>query len=253
MGDDKLPKIPSFAELGISEDEIEELEREIAEEAAGRKEEGGKAGAAEGPSAGAPPAAGGRRTGGRDAGPGAAPAKEPGAATASRGGAGQAATGRQRIVRRKSGSRAGRRSVLRSGHPASGRPPAAAAAAPAAAPTPAKAPTPPPWGGLRGPATLFLLLITAWFSSSYRTIPSPVPASAPDSVFSSARAMSHLARIASEGAAPRFSQSRPHARLPDRPARRARPRPVRPDGHLVSGDIHHGRHGSQCPRPDSRD
>ncbi len=37
MGKDKLPKIPSFAELGISEDEIEELEREIAGEVSARK------------------------------------------------------------------------------------------------------------------------------------------------------------------------------------------------------------------------
>ena len=43
MGDDKLPKIPSFEELGISEDEIEELEREIAEESAARREGGGRA------------------------------------------------------------------------------------------------------------------------------------------------------------------------------------------------------------------
>ena len=55
MSKDKLPKIPSFAELGISEDEIEELEREIEkelEEARVKEEgrdpvtvpEGGKAG-----------------------------------------------------------------------------------------------------------------------------------------------------------------------------------------------------------------
>ena len=42
MSKDKLPKIPSFAELGISEDEIEELEREIEKELeeARAKEEG---------------------------------------------------------------------------------------------------------------------------------------------------------------------------------------------------------------------
>ena len=42
MSDDKLPKIPSFAELGISEDEIEELEREMERELeeARAKEEG---------------------------------------------------------------------------------------------------------------------------------------------------------------------------------------------------------------------
>ena len=201
MSDDKLPKIPSFAELGISEDEVEELEREIAEEAAGRKEKGGK--------------------GGRDAGPGAAPAKEPRAAAASRGGADQAATGapedRASKKRKRGSSRPKRKSgwkAKRAEKRASRKRAAADAAAARDSAAAATRPptTPPPWGGLRGPATLFLLLITAWFSSSYRTIPSPVPASAPDSVFSSARAMSHLARIASEARPP---GSPNHARTRD--------------------------------------
>ena len=60
----------------------------------------------------------------------------------------------------------------------------------------------PRWHGARGPITLVLLLVVAWFSSLFRTLPAPVPASAPDSVFSSARAMSHLVRIASEAHPP---------------------------------------------------
>ena len=63
-------------------------------------------------------------------------------------------------------------------------------------------PSAPPWRGLRGPLTLVILLVTAWFSSSYRSIPAPGAASAPDSAFSSARAMTHVVEIASEARPP---------------------------------------------------
>ena len=55
---------------------------------------------------------------------------------------------------------------------------------------------------MRGPVSLVLLVVAAWFSSSFRVAPAPVPASAPDSVFSSARAMTHLVRIASDAHPP---------------------------------------------------
>ena len=55
---------------------------------------------------------------------------------------------------------------------------------------------------MRGVVSLVLLVVAAWFSSSFRTAPAPVPASAPDSVFSSARAMTHLVRIASDAHPP---------------------------------------------------
>ncbi len=217
MGDDKLPRIPSFEELGISEDEIEELEREIADEAAARKEKGGPA---ERPGAAAPPVAGGGPAGSRDAGKGAAAAKRPGAAAASRGGTGRAPTGTREDRASKKPKRGPRRPKRKKGWRAkraekrASRKRAAADAAAARDSAAATAqPTPPaPWGGLRGPATLLLLLVTAWLSSSYRTIPAPVPATAPDSVFSSARAMSHLARIASEARPP---GSPNHARTRD--------------------------------------
>ena len=61
---------------------------------------------------------------------------------------------------------------------------------------------PAPWNGARGPVTLLVLLAAAGFSSLFRTVPAPVPATAPDTVFSSARAMSHLVRIASEAHPP---------------------------------------------------
>jgi hypothetical protein len=48
----------------------------------------------------------------------------------------------------------------------------------------------------RGPAVLAFLVVLAWLSSSYRYLPSPVPANAPDTAFSSARAMANLVEIA---------------------------------------------------------
>ena len=91
------------------------------------------------------------------------------------------------------------------GAPATTEGPAAAAASPAATATaeePAK-PKPPrpaepeaPRTKWRGPATLAFLVLAAWMSSSARSVPSPEPANAPDTVFSSARAMSHVVEIA---------------------------------------------------------
>ena len=50
--------------------------------------------------------------------------------------------------------------------------------------------------GRRGPVTLVLLLAAAWLCGSGRAVPGPVAANAPDSVFSSGRAMAILAEIA---------------------------------------------------------
>ena len=211
MSKDKLPKIPSFAELGISEDEIEELEREIEkelEEARAKEEgrapapvpEGGKAGAG-GPAA-AKPAPGkdlpprAKKPGrGRGLRFGGSKRKKAAEAKAERTGvAGDAAAaGSTAPPRAYVGDVGKTASGPRPGEPAPG-------AKPEPGPSPALAP--PPWNGARGPVTLALLLIMAWFSSSFRAIPSPVPASAPESVFSSARAMSHLVRIAAEAHPP---------------------------------------------------
>lgn len=65
----------------------------------------------------------------------------------------------------------------------------------------ARAAGPPPqgrWNRWRGPLTLALLIAAGWISSSRNALPAPVPANAPDTVFSSARAMSMLVEIASE-------------------------------------------------------
>jgi hypothetical protein len=48
----------------------------------------------------------------------------------------------------------------------------------------------------RGPFVLAFLVALAWLSSSYRYLPPPVPANAPDTSFSSARAMTNLVEIA---------------------------------------------------------
>jgi hypothetical protein len=48
----------------------------------------------------------------------------------------------------------------------------------------------------KGPVTFVLLAALGFLSSSYRAVPSPVPANAPDTAFSSARAMSSLVEIA---------------------------------------------------------
>ena len=238
MSDDKLPKIPSFAELGISEDEIEELEREIEnelEEARAKEEgrdpvpmpEGGKAGvgAAGGKAAGKgkPPRGKkkgrGLRFGGRKrkkaegAGAGRAGVGGPGGATGSvpESGAGLGDLGQIPSGPRPGGpqtgpqARPGAKAQPGGKSEPSGKPEPGEKAKPASKPAAGRPPpelAPPPWNGLRGPITLALLLIMAWLSSSFRTIPSPVAANAPDSVFSSGRAMSHLVRIASEAHPP---------------------------------------------------
>ncbi len=219
MSDDKLPKIPSFAELGISEDEIEELEREIEkelEEARAKEEgrdpvpvpEGDKVGAgkAKPPREKKKGRGRGLRFGGRKRKKAEGAGAEGAAATAAAGAAGSAPPSGARlgdVGKTPSGPRPGGPLPGAKAQPG-GKPDPGGKAEPApkSAAGPSPESTPPPWNGARGPVTLALLLIVAWFSSSFRTIPSPVAANAPDSVFSSGRAMSHLVRIASEAHPP---------------------------------------------------
>ncbi len=64
-------------------------------------------------------------------------------------------------------------------------------------PKSAKAPAQPaPRGGARGWLTLLALLVLAWLSGTGRVVPGPAPANAPDTAFSSARAMTELGEIA---------------------------------------------------------
>ena len=192
MGKDKLPRIPSFAELGISEDEIEELEREIAEESAARKRREADKGAPAGDrdSAPAPPRTHGENPAGQPA-RGSAAGPEPRSQDAGPSRAElkhRARTERRAERQRKKQAKKEARAAMRADD--FGPPDSAADSG--------VTPSAPPWRGLRGPVTLVILLLTAWFSSSYRSIPPPVPVGAPDSVFSSARAMTHVVEIASE-------------------------------------------------------
>ncbi len=54
------------------------------------------------------------------------------------------------------------------------------------------------WRTFRGVVTLLVLLLVAWLSRSGAVVPSPVSSNAPDAVFSSGRAMVHVARLAAE-------------------------------------------------------
>jgi hypothetical protein len=72
-------------------------------------------------------------------------------------------------------------------------------------------PAPPtPRGRWRGPITLASLVVLAFLASSNRTLPRPVAANAPDTEFSSARAMSHLVEIARQAHPPGSPE---HARV----------------------------------------
>jgi hypothetical protein len=78
------------------------------------------------------------------------------------------------------------------------------AAEDAAPPAPAGAPR---WSGW---VTLLVLVLGAWFSSASRQIPSPLPATAPDTIFASGRALPALVEIARE---PRPTGSTEHVRV----------------------------------------
>ncbi len=177
MSDDKLPRIPSFAELGISEDEIEELEREIAKEAG---EQGDKT---ESESRPADPA-GTATASGPTAGAGSAPSVDRDASTGKRDASSRAGKTRTRSL-------FGRRK--RRDEPSAG-----SDTTTGAAPEDSNDITPVPWRGVRGPVTLLVLVVAAWLSSSGNMTPDVVPATAPDTVFSSGRAMAHVHRTAAE-------------------------------------------------------
>lgn len=184
MSDDKLPRIPSFAELGISEDEIEELEREIAKEA----EERGSESEADDPG---PELADTEGAGGPPPESVAAPKTRPVPVREPAGDPGDAARGPAPAAAAKRAATADK-----------GKRAATADKSKRAATADKSEVTPAPWRGLRGPATLLAILVAAWLARSEGMMPDPVPASAPDTVFSSGRAMAHLHRIAAEAHPP---------------------------------------------------
>lgn len=61
---------------------------------------------------------------------------------------------------------------------------------------PTGATAPPPGGGFRGPLTLLVLAVLALVSSQWWALPSTAPANAPDTAFSSARAMTQVVELA---------------------------------------------------------
>lgn len=184
MSDDKLPRIPSFAELGISEDEIEELEREIVKEAGEQGEESEPETRSPDPAAPEAPAPQADPT----AAAGAASRVAEDASPRKRDPSPKAGKTRARSLfgRRKRRDRASAGSDTTTGGPAED----------------STMVTPVPWRGVRGPVTLLSLGVAAWLSSSGNMRPDPVPATAPDTVFSSGRAMAHLHRIAADAHPP---------------------------------------------------
>ncbi|NNM34692.1 MAG: M28 family peptidase, partial [Gemmatimonadetes bacterium] len=160
MSDKDLPDIPSFEDLGLSPEEVAELEKDMddpgpedpdVERLAGDKGGPPPGKAAPRPEKQSPKRASEPPSEGKDAPPGKAKAK---------------AKGKPKEKQKKS----------------------KAEAAPA---------QPAPLGGMRGPLSLIVLVALAWLSSANRVVPSPVPESAPDSVFAAGRAMEHVRAIAS--------------------------------------------------------
>ncbi len=181
--DDELPEIPSWEELGISPDEVAELEAEIAGE------------------------------GGADGSQKPAPASRPKPPPKE-----GASKPKRRLFAWGRPPKRAPTDAPKAGAGASGGAPPPEPPRPKAGPadTPPRGKEPPPADRersaprLRGPLTLAALLVVAWFSSSSRDIPRPVAVDAPDSVFSAERAWLHLEQIAR---APHPTGSAEHTRV----------------------------------------
>ena len=169
MSDNDLPDIPSFEDLGLTPEEIAELEKDMDDPGPEDPDVEKLAG----PKKGAPQKAtpdGGREPESRQAD---APVED-------------RASKKADAKREKEAKKADAKKEKKAKK--------AAAKAPK---EPTAPPSPAPMGGLRGPLSLLLLVVFAWLSGANRALPSPVPESAPDSVFASGRAMEHVRAIAS--------------------------------------------------------
>ena len=161
MSDKDLPDIPSFEDLGLTPEEVAELEKDMDD-----------------PDPGDPEVE--KLAGSRDSRPGAeAPAEAP-------------APSRKKKAKRASRS-SGQGEVPQDDR----REKRKSSRAEKKAKPPAEPAPPAPLGGIRGPLTLLVLVALAWLSGANRVVPSPVAETAPDSVFSSGRAMEHVRAIAS--------------------------------------------------------
>lgn len=187
MSKDDLPDIPSWEELGISPEELAELEADLEK---GNAEEG----------TGAEVTKPGTGSGAKSAQPlqestaGKAPA-EPSArelrkARKARDKAEKDAARAAKKQARAAATTAGAAGAPRGG--SSATPPETRADGPDSP----SAAQPGNRGSMRGPLTALLLLGMAWAFSSERAAPSPLATDAPDSVFAADRAMVHMESMA---------------------------------------------------------
>jgi hypothetical protein len=96
---------------------------------------------------------------------------------------------------------------------------------------------PTPRSRWRGPLTLASLVVLAFLTSSSRTLPRPVAANAPDTEFSSARAMSHLVEIARQAHPPGSPE---HARVRTYIMERLRDLGLEPEVQTATATIRRG-------------
>lgn len=196
---DDLPDIPSWDELGISPEELAELEAEL-EKAEGEDPSEPGAARVPGPGADAP------RTGAKGTSPGVPKSAEPSAREQKKARKAHAKAQKQAQKDRK---RAAAAAAATAG--AAGVGDGGASQAGDGSPEPAsEKPTAPATPGFRGPLTALLLLGMAWAFSSERAAPAPLGTNAPDSVFAADRAMLHMESIAR---APHPPGSPEHARV----------------------------------------
>ncbi len=185
--DDDFPDIPSWDELGISPDELAELEKELEESGQGiEPAEDPLAGLAT-PStpSGAVPASMGSTGGAAAAGTESPSAKQHAASK-------DKPPKQKAKVKKEGGGLWGRfRRSKKNGGVGAGS---------AGPPPPPPSEKPRPAGGsasrYRGPVVLVAVVAVAWMASWNRVAPRPVPATAPDSAFSSERAFGHLSSVA---------------------------------------------------------
>lgn len=206
MTDYDFPDLPSDDELGITDEDREQYEKDFADEGSELTAE--ERAALLGESASSPKAAGPAGGAGTSGASGKAPDKK--------------AARREEKRKAKEAKRAARAdkkaaAAAKKAAAATQAPKGAAAeeqdpaegesGAPETHPAgqesePAEKPRPPvpsgPRSKIRGPATLALLLVVAAISSTRTGLPRPVPANVSDTVFSSSRAMTMLIDIAAE-------------------------------------------------------
>ena len=235
-----LPELPSFEALGLSAEEVAELERELAEEGALESEADPELESLLGPTPAKKPTTGspggGAKSGSGDPAeekprtgkPAADPDTRDGtadkkAARAAKKAEKEAARARRKETKAAKRAESDARKRDAAEKKAGAEPPGAGGSPPGDGSPPdanAGPGTPATEGATatagasgwryRGPVTLGLLVVAAWLLSSFRVIPSPAPATTPETDFASARAMTHLVEIARDAHPPGSPE---HARV----------------------------------------